>query len=83
VQEERYNLVINYADQFSEKYPSSKYLKEVQQFKKDSQNGIVATKKVLAEAMSNQKLAKKIAKKDTATGEPPSAKVNTDKKLPN
>ncbi|HEY2581101.1 MAG TPA: outer membrane protein assembly factor BamD [Mucilaginibacter sp.] len=83
VQEERYNLDINFAQQFIEKYPASKYLKEVQQFKKDSENGIIETKKVLAEAMSNQKLAKKIAKKDTTTGQPPSAKVNTNKKLPN
>jgi outer membrane protein assembly factor BamD len=83
VQEDRFNTDIVYAQQFIEKYPSSKYLKEVQQYKKDSENGIIQTKKILAEALTNEKIAKKIAKKDTTTGQPPSAPVNTNKKIPN
>jgi len=83
VQEERYNLGINYAQQFIDKYPTSKYLKEVKQYKKDSEDGIAQTKRVLAEALSNQRVAKKIAKKDTVTSQPPSEKGNGNKKIPN
>jgi outer membrane protein assembly factor BamD len=82
-QEERYNLGINYANQFIEKYPSSKFLKETQQYKKDSEDGIVKTKRILAEALGNQRVAKKIAKKDTVTGQPPSEKGNDNTKIPN
>jgi outer membrane protein assembly factor BamD len=82
-QVERYNLCTNYAQQFVDKYPNSKYLKEVKQYQKDSEDGIMQTKRVLAEALSNQKVAKKIAKKDTITTQPPSEKGNDNKKIPN
>lgn len=82
-QEERYGLAITYADQFAEKYPKSAFLKEAGDYKKYSINDIARAKRVLAEAMSNQRLAKKIAKKDTVTGQPPSEKGNDDKKIPN
>ena len=39
-QEERYNQAITFADQFTEKYPTSKYLKEATTYKKDSEQGI-------------------------------------------
>jgi outer membrane protein assembly factor BamD len=38
---------------------------------------------VLAEALTNEKLAKKIAKKDSVKTQPPSEKGNNDKKIPN
>lgn len=83
-QEARYNVAVSDADQFVEKYPNSKYLKEVKQYKKDSEQGIVKTKNVLAEALVNSRVAKKIAKKDTVKGQqPPSEKGNDDKKIPN
>lgn len=47
-QEERFNEAISMFTEFSEKYPSSKYLKEAQGIKKDSERGIVDVKKVLA-----------------------------------
>jgi len=82
-QEERYNLAITYAQQFADKYPKSKYLKEVKDYNKDSAAGIIKTKNILAEAFGNPKVAKKIAKKDTVTTQPPSEKGNDDKKIPN
>jgi outer membrane protein assembly factor BamD len=82
-QEQRYNLAINYAQQFIDKYPHSKYLPEAKQYSKDSAEGIIRTKNILAEAFGNPKLAKKIAKKDTVTSQPPSEKGNDDKKIPN
>jgi outer membrane protein assembly factor BamD len=82
-QEDRYNLDINEADQFMEKYPSSKYLKDVKQYKKDSEQGIIKTKSFLAEALVNPRLARKAAKKDTVKSQPPSEKGNDNKKIPN
>jgi outer membrane protein assembly factor BamD len=83
-QENRYNLVVSYANQFAEKYAAGKYLKEVDQYKKDSQQGIVKAKSVLAEMASNQRLANKIITKDTVKGQqPPAEKVNDNKKIPN
>lgn len=83
-QENRYNVAITDAGQFAEKYPNSKYLKEVNQYKKDSEQGIVKTKNVLAQALVNNRVAKKIAKKDTVKGQqPPSEKGSDDKKIPN
>jgi outer membrane protein assembly factor BamD len=82
-QENRYGLTISYADQFIEKYPKSKYLKDVQDYKKSSQNGITRTKNILAEALGNPKIAEKIAKKDTVTTQPPSEKGNNNKKIGN
>jgi outer membrane protein assembly factor BamD len=83
-QEERYSLAISYADQFIDKYPASKYLSEAKKYKKDSKQGIENTKQVLAEALINPRLAKKIeAKKDSIKSQPPSEKGNENKKIPN
>jgi outer membrane protein assembly factor BamD len=82
-QEDRFTLTITYADQFTEKYPKSKFLKETDQYKKYSKEDMIQAKKLLAEAMSNPRIAKKIAKKDTVTTRPPSEKGNDDKKIPN
>lgn len=48
-QEERYNEAIGYYDEFVEAYPNSKFIKEAEQLKQDSEAGIVAAKKILAE----------------------------------
>lgn len=64
-QEERYNQAITFADSFFEKYPKSVYTAEAQKLKKDSQAGIIDVKKVIAEAASNEKLARKLARKDS------------------
>jgi outer membrane protein assembly factor BamD len=47
-QEERFNEAISMFTEFSEKYPTSKYLKDAQGIKKDSERGIVEVRKVLA-----------------------------------
>ncbi len=47
-QEERFTEAITMADEFTEDYPSSKYLKDVADLKKQAEQGIVTAKKVLA-----------------------------------
>ncbi|RYU90624.1 outer membrane protein assembly factor BamD [Mucilaginibacter terrigena] len=81
-QEDRFNQTIAYADEFTEKYPSSKFLKEAADYKKDSQEGIIKAKKFMAELNANPKLAEKIAKKDTVTSQPPSIKDRDNQKIP-
>jgi outer membrane protein assembly factor BamD len=82
-QEERYTLAINYEDQFAEKYPSSKYMRDAVSLKKDSREGIADAKRAIAEVANDQKLAHRFDKKDTVTTQPPSEKGNEDKKIPN
>ena len=82
-QEERFNLAITFAKQFIDKYPTSKYSREANNYLKDSNTGIARSKALLAEAFSNQRIAKKIAKKDTVTTQPPSEKGNNNQKIPN
>jgi outer membrane protein assembly factor BamD len=81
-QEERYNQAIAYADQFTEKYATSKYQKEVASLKNDSEHGIIIVKRVLAEANINPRTAAKIAKKDTTATTPPSVKDRDNQKIP-
>lgn len=76
-QEERYAQAIEYANQFTDKYPQSKYLKDANNYKKDSEEGIVSAKKILAQIALNPRKAKEIAKKDTAQAQPPSIKNQT------
>ena len=47
-QEERFSEVISLADEFTEDYPESKYLKEVQNYKKRAQEAITKVQKLLA-----------------------------------
>lgn len=47
-QEERYNEAIRLANEFAVNYPTSKYLKETEQIKKDSEKAIVDVKKLIA-----------------------------------
>lgn len=81
-QEERYNQTISYADQFTEKYEGSKYLKEAANYKKDSEQGIVRAKRMIAAALLDMKVAEKIAKKDTTATQPPSIKDRDNQKIP-
>lgn len=82
-QQERFNQALSYDEQFVDKYPTSKYLSDARSLKKDSEEGIADNKKLLAEAASDQRLARKLAKKDTTSGQPPSEKENENKKIPN
>ncbi len=65
-QEERFTQTMTYADQFTEKYPNSKYVREAANYHKDSERGIVNAKRYLAELAAEGKLAKKLADRDTA-----------------
>jgi outer membrane protein assembly factor BamD len=82
-QEERYNLAINYEQQFADKYPSSAYLHEAVSLKKDSEQGIAYVKRLMAEALNDARIARRFAKKDTLMSQPPSEKDANDKKIPN
>jgi outer membrane protein assembly factor BamD len=81
-QEDRYNQDITDAQQFIGNYPNSKYLKDVKDYIKESNQGIAKTKNILAEALTNPRLARKITKKDTLKIQPPSEKGNGNQKLP-
>lgn len=80
--EERFNQDIDYAKQFNDKYPNSKNLKEVQTYIKNCNSNIAKTKEILAEALTNPRIARKISKKDTTKATPPSEKDNGGQKLP-
>lgn len=54
-QEARFNEAIQMADEFIEKYPQSKNVKNAQQYKKDSATGIEEARKILAAAQASQK----------------------------
>jgi outer membrane protein assembly factor BamD len=82
-QVERFNQVIAYEQQFAEKYPTSKYLRDVQSYKKDSESGVEDAKRELAAEASDIKYRRRFEKKDTVTGPPPSEKVDLNKKIPN
>jgi outer membrane protein assembly factor BamD len=82
-QVERYTQALSFEQQFAEKYPSSKYLNAALSLKKDSERGIVFAKRQLEEEANNIKLARRFAKKDTVTSQPPSEKGNENKKIPN
>jgi len=77
-QEDRYNTTITMSQQFAEKYPSSKYLKDAEQLKKDSEQGILSAKRYLVEAASNDRIYKKIQAeryKLSTAGQPDTTKV--------
>lgn len=71
-QVERFDQAITYANQFTEKYPESKYLTQVAGLKKDSEEGIIKTKLILAEAEASMKAFRKENKKDTTQAKPSS-----------
>jgi outer membrane protein assembly factor BamD len=83
LQEDRFTQAIVDADQFKEKYPKSQYLADAESLRKDAGRGEENAKRVLAEAAVNEKLARKLAKKDTVKTQPPSEKGNDNQKIPN
>jgi outer membrane protein assembly factor BamD len=82
-QEERFEEAKNLAIGFVEKYPTSKYLKEVNGVKEDSENGIVNVRRIIAAAASDERLARKLARKDSVLNQTPSVKMDIHKKIPN
>lgn len=68
-QEERFTEAITFADEFAESHPESKFLKEVQQLKADSEAGIENAKRILATAAAqNAKFKERLeseAKRDS------------------
>ena len=48
-QEDRFNETLGYYNEFIEAYPNSRYLKEANQLKENSESGIIDAKKILAE----------------------------------
>jgi outer membrane protein assembly factor BamD len=54
-QEERFLEAIQLSNDFADNYPSSKYLKEAEQLKKDSEKDIITVKKLLASIAAEQK----------------------------
>jgi len=82
-QEDRFTVAINFEQQFAEKYPASKYMPNAVSLKKDSEAGIVKAKNTLTEYANEAKYLRRFEKKDTLTGQPPSEKIDVNKKIPN
>jgi len=61
-QEDRFTQTMGFADQFVEKFPESKFRRDAEDYRKDSERGIANAKRVLAALEAEGKLAKKIAK---------------------
>lgn len=69
-QEERYNEAINLFTEFAKNYPSSKYLKDGEEIKKNSEKAIVEVKKLIAMQEAEMKILQDKAKAaDAATKE--------------
>lgn len=64
-QEERYTTAIESADNFFDKYPKSAYTAQAQELRKDSQAGIAQAKRILEAAKEDEKLARRLARKDS------------------
>lgn len=82
-QEDRYTQAITYADQFTDKYPASKYLKETVSLKKDSESGIKQAKIEVAEIDANVKRAQKIAARDSSVKTSLPSEKQQSQKIPN
>jgi outer membrane protein assembly factor BamD len=54
-QEERFNEAISLFNEFAENYPSSKYMKDAQALRKDSEKAIVEVRKLLATGQPKEK----------------------------
>jgi outer membrane protein assembly factor BamD len=61
-QEERYNEAINLFAEFAKNYPSSKYLKDGEELKKNSEKAIVEVKKLIAMQEAEMKILQDKAK---------------------
>ena len=82
-QVDRYTQALSYQQQFADKYPSSKFKNDGLYYKKNSEQGIASAKRQLEEQANDVNLARRLAKKDTVTGQPPSIKIDLNKKIPN
>ena len=81
-QEERYSQAITFADQFFEKYPASKFTADAKLLRKSSETGIVETKRVIAQADNDEKLARKLARKDSVFKQQRSVTPELNRKTP-
>lgn len=63
-QEDRFNEAIGYYNDFMEAHPNSKYVKDAQQLKEDSEAGIKAARKILAEDAALRAKYAELDKKD-------------------
>lgn len=63
-QEERYLEAIQLSNEFGENFPESKFLKEAQELKKDSEKGIEDVKKLLASLAAEKKVKTEENKKE-------------------
>lgn len=82
-QVDRFNQVVAYEQQFADKYPSSKYLRDAESYKKDSESGAASAKRQMQEEANDIKYMRRFEKKDTVTSQPPSEKIDLSKKIPN
>jgi len=80
-QEERYTQTIASADSFFDKYPKSTYTADAQRLRKDSQDGIVQAKRIIDEAKENERLARKLARKDSVFIHQRSETIDIHKKV--
>lgn len=81
-QEDRYTQAIALADQFVEKYPKSGYIAQAQGLRKDSQVGIATVKRTIAAAKEDEKLARKLMRKDSVFRQQRSENQDIHKKMP-
>ncbi|MES2427947.1 MAG: outer membrane protein assembly factor BamD [Bacteroidota bacterium] len=81
-QEDRYTQAIALADQFVDKYPKSSYLAQAQGLRKDSQVGITNVKRTIAAAKEDEKLARKLMRKDSVFKQQRSENQDIHKKMP-
>ncbi|UEG53132.1 outer membrane protein assembly factor BamD [Mucilaginibacter daejeonensis] len=82
-QEERFNQAIAYADQFTEKYATSKYKDDATDYRRYSERGIAASKRTLAAWEAEGKLHKKLSKDSTRrSGQQQSVDDRTNQKSP-
>ena len=82
-QEDRFTQAIVDADQFKDKYPKSIYLNDIADLRKESDRGINEAKRILAEAAVDERVARRIDKRDTVKSQPTSENGTDDQKIPN
>lgn len=81
-QEDRYTQTIVLADQFVEKYPKSGYIAQAKSLRKDSEIGITNVKRTIAAAKEDEKLARKLMRKDSVFKQQRSENQDIHKKMP-
>jgi outer membrane protein assembly factor BamD len=82
-QEERFTQAMVYADQFDEKYPSSKFKGDAADYRRYSERGIASAKRTIASWEAEGKLHKKLAKDSTKkAGQQQSVDDRTNQKSP-